>query len=492
MEERNQFLSKTLFLKGLRCKKLLFLSKYHPHLRDEISERTEEIFQTGNEVTLLARKLFPSGREIPSNETIGRQSFITSSLIEEGVENIFEASFLFNEIFVRVDILHRGEEGWEIYEVKSSTGQKDEHLYDVALQFYVLKNCGLDIRKVYLIHLDSDYTRWGEIEIERLFKKVDLTEPVLSKQKEIEESIASLKEVLMGEMPDVGIGTQCTEGYPCEFKGFCWKDIPENSIPAMEIRWLEDRFEFYRRGFLYLEDLNIEEFNGNRRMYLETFREKKIIVNKEGIQDFLNSLWYPMAFLDFETFQSAIPPFDGTKPYQQIPFQYSLHILPSRDGEPEHSFYLAPPGIDPRRELIEKLLNDIPSSSCVIVYSEKFERKILNELSEFFPEYKERIQQIIKNLRDLMIPFKRKDCYHWKMLGSHSLKRVVSALVPELNYDELEIKNGEMAMLAYQKLCKANSPDEIEKLRKSLLNYCFLDTFSMVKLIKELEEMIKT
>jgi hypothetical protein len=248
-------------------------------------------------------------REIPSNETISRQSSITSSLIKEGVENIFEASFLFNEIFVRTDILHKGEEGWEIYEVKSSTSQKDEYLYDVALQFYVLKNCGLDIRKVFLVHLNSDYTRWGEIEIEKLFKKVDLTESVFEKQKEIEEAINSLKEVLMGEMPDVEIGEQCIENYPCEFKSFCWKGIPENSIPEMEIRWLEDKFGLYRRGFLYLDELNPEEFDGNPKMYIEAFLEKKLILNKKGIEDFLNSLWYPMAFLDFETFQSAIPPF---------------------------------------------------------------------------------------------------------------------------------------------------------------------------------------
>ncbi len=492
MEERNQFLSKTLFLKGLKCKKLLFLTKYYPNLREELTEKTEEIFQTGNEVNLLARRLFPEGREIPSNETISRQSSITSSLIKEGVENIFEASFLFNEIFVRTDILHKGEEGWEIYEVKSSTSQKDEHLYDVALQFYVLKNCGLDIRKVFLVHLNSDYARWGEIEIEKLFRKVDLTESVFEKQKEIEEAINSLKEVLMGEMPNVEIGKQCIESYPCEFKSFCWKGIPENSIPEMEIRWLEDKFALYRRGFLYLDELNPEEFNGNPKMYLEAFLEKKIIVNKKGIENFLQSLWYPMSFLDFETFQSAIPPFDGTRPYQQIPFQYSLHILPSKNGKLEHSFYLAQPGIDPRRELIEKLLNEIPPNSCVIVYNEKFEKGILTDLSELFPEFREKIQEIMKNLRDLMLPFKRKDYYHWNMLGSHSLKRVVLALLPELKYEELEIRNGEMAMGAYQKMCKANSQEEVEKIRKSLLNYCFLDTFSMVKLIEKLEEMVET
>ncbi len=490
MEGKNPFLSKTLFLKGLRCKKLLYLSKYFPELKDEISEKRGEIFQAGNEINLLARKLFPSGKEITFDD-INRQISYTSFLIKEGIKNIFEASFSFNDTFVKTDILHKGEDGWEIYEVKSTSGQKDEHIYDIALQFYVLKNNGLEIKRAYLIHIDTDYIRWGELEIEKLFKKVDLTKEVIEKQGEIEEKISDLKEVLMGDMPDAEIGNQCFENYDCEFKSLCWKDIPEDSIPAMEIHWLNDRFQIYKRGFLFLDELDPDEFNGNPKMYIEAFQKKKVIINRKGIEDFLRSLWYPMAFLDFETFQSAIPPFDGTKPYQQIPFQYSLHILPSKDGKLEHSFYLAQTGIDPRKELTEKLIKEIPDGSCVIVYSEKFEKRILSELAEFLPEYREKIEEIVRNIRDLMIPFKRKDYYHWKMLGSHSLKRVVSALTPELKYEELEIKNGEMAMGAYNRMSKANSPEEIEKIRKSLLNYSFLDTFVMVKILEELQKIIK-
>lgn len=490
-KEKNQFLSKTLFLKGLKCPKLLYLSKYFPNLKDETSERTEEIFQTGNEINMLARKLFPGGKEIQFEGDINRQIAYTSFLINEGVKCIFEASFNFNDVFVRTDILKRGEEGWEIYEVKSTSSKKDEHLDDIALQFYVLKNSGLEIKKAFLIHIDSDYTRSGELEIEKLFKKVDLTDEVKGKQKEIEERISSFKEVLMGEMPQVEIGNHCFDNYQCEFKSFCWKDIPENSIPTMDLHWLNNRFEIYKNGFVFLDELNPLDFNGNSKMFIEAFLEKKIIVNKKGIEDFLNSLWYPMAFLDFETFQSAIPPFDGTRPYQQIPFQYSLHLLPARDGELEHSFYLAEPNVDPRRELIEKLIGEIPLNACVIVYSEKFEKGILGELAEIFPEYREKIEEIMRNIRDLMLPFKRKDYYHWSMLGSHSLKKVVSALVPELKYEDLEIKNGEMAMGAYHKMCKVDSPGEVEKIRKSLLDYCFLDTFAMVKIIEALQDFVE-
>lgn len=490
-KEKNQFLSKTLFLKGLRCKKFLYLSKYFSNLKDEISERTEEIFQEGNEVNSLARKLFPEGKEIPSEWDRDRQASLTSYFINQGVKDIFEASFLFNDLFARVDILHRGEEGWEIYEVKSSTGYKDEYIDDIAFQFYVLKNSGLEIKKAYLLHIDSNYTRWGELEIDKFLKKADLTEAVMNKQTEIEEKISALKEILIGGIPEVEIGIHCLDNYQCEFKGFCWKDIPEDSIVAINLNWLKNRFELYKNGAISFEDLNPDEFEGNPKMYIEAFLEKKVIINKRGIETFLQTLWYPMAFLDFETFQSAVPPFDGTRPYQQIPFQYSLHLLPTKNGELEHSFYLAEPNIDPRRELIEKLLGEIPPNACVIVYNEKFEKGILAELAEIFPEKRERIEEIMKNIKDLMLPFKRKDYYHWSMLGSHSLKKVVSAIVPELKYEDLEIRNGEMAMVAYHKMCKAVSPEEVEKIRKSLLNYCFLDTLAMVRILEELQKIVK-
>lgn len=490
-KEKNHSLSKTLFLKGLKCKKLLYLSKYFSNLKDEITETTEGIFQAGNEINLLARKLFSEGKEVPFEGDKKRQIAYTSFLINEGIKCIFEASFNFNDVFVKTDILKRGEEGWEIYEVKSTSSKKDEHLDDIALQFYVLKNNGLDIKKAYLIHIDSDYTKSGELEIEKLFKRVDLTNEVIEKQKEIEEKISALKEVLMGEMPQVEIGNHCFDNYQCEFKSFCWKDIPENSILTMELHWLNNRFEIYKNGIVFLDELNPLEFNGNSKMFIEAFIGKKVIVNRKGIEDFLNSLWYPMAFLDFETFQSAIPPFDGTRPYQQIPFQYSLHLLPARNGELEHSFYLAEPNVDPREELIEKLIEEIPSNACVIVYSEKFEKGILAELAEIFSEYRGKIEEIMRNIRDLMLPFKRKDYYHWSMLGSHSLKKVVSALVPELKYEDLEIKNGEMAMGAYHKMCKADSPGEVDKIRKSLLEYCFLDTYAMVKIIEALQDFVE-
>ncbi len=488
MQEKNPFLSKTLFLKGLKCKKLLYLSKYYPNLKHEVSSRTEELFETGNEVNALAKKLFQKGREIPSNETREKQIELTLSFLKEGVENIYEASFFLDSIFVRTDILHKGKKGWNIYEVKSTTGLKDEHIYDIALQYYVVKGCGFDIESANLVHINPDYIRWGELEIEKLLTIKDLTEKIIDSQKKIKEKIEIFKEVLKGEMPEVDIGGHCFENYTCEFRNYCWKNIPENSILRIEAHWM-DRFELYKKGILVLEDLNQEEFEGNSKMFIDAYIGKKVIFNKKNIKEFLESLWYPMAFLDFETFSYAIPLYDGTKPYQQIPFQYSLYIIYSRDSEPEHFNYIAPPRTDPRKELTEKLLREIPLEACVIVYNEKFEKRIINELSEFLPEHREKLLLINNNVRDLMLPFKRKDYYHWEMLGSHSLKKVLPAVIPEMSYEEMDIKNGEMAMSAYFKMCKSNSPEEIAKIRDSLIHYCSLDTLAMVKILKKLQEL---
>ncbi|MGQ9618244.1 MAG: DUF2779 domain-containing protein [Candidatus Aminicenantia bacterium] len=485
MQEKNLFLSKSHFLKGLRCEKLLYLIKNHPELKEEFSQRTEELFETGLEVNSLARKLFPNGKEVPVNETINRQTHLTLSLIKDGYESIFEASFIYNDLFARTDILRKGEGGWEIYEVKSSTGVKDEHLFDVAFQYYVIRRCGLDVSKAYVIHINSEYIRWGDLEYEKLFKRVEITEIVKGKEKEIEEKIEKFRNVLKGEKsPDIEIGPHC-EIYQCEFLNFCWKDIPENSIPRINAYWL-DRFNLYKKGYQFLHELEANDFTGKQKEFIEAFLEKKIVVKKEKIREFLDSLWFPMAFLDFETFSLAIPPYDGLRPYQQVPFQYSLHILDSKDSNVRHSSYLAPPNTDPRKELIEKLLNDIPKDACVIVYNAKFEKGILTELAEFFSEYKDKILKIVNNIGDLMLPFKRRDYYHWQMLGSHSLKKVLPALYPELNYEEMEIKNGGMAMGAYFKMCKASEPSEIEKIRESLIKYSHTDTLAMVKILQKL------
>ena len=206
---------------------------------------------------------------------------------------------------------------------------------------------------------------------------------------------------------------------------------------------------------------------------------------------FLDSLWYPLCHLDFETFDTPIPPFDGVRPYQKVPFQYSLHIQREAGAEPQHFEYLAPPNVDPRRELIEQLLAVIPVDACVLTYNQAFEKGVLRELAALFPDLAEAIEARVANVRDLMVPFRRRDVYRWQMRGSYSIKEVLPAMVPELSYEGLEIANGMAAMQAYREMCGSESGEELEKLRKAMLEYCRLDTLAMVRILERLPILAK-
>jgi hypothetical protein len=219
-------------------------------------------------------------------------------------------------------------------------------------------------------------------------------------------------------------------------------------------------------------------------------RHPSEFIDYDNVRAFLDSLWYPLHFLDFETFTAAVPPFDGLKPYQQVPFQYSLHYIESEDKELCHHEYLAGPNIDPRYDLAEKLLNEIPVTACVLAFNASFEAARLRELADFLPQYKEKIGLILENMRDLAAPFRSRHVYHWRMKGSYSQKYVLPALVPELTYEGMEVAHGGQAMDAYAAMNTSQDAAEEERIRKALLEYCKLDTLGMVRILERLRGMV--
>ena len=486
----NLYLSKSQFIRGLQCHKSLFLHKYHPDLKDEISEELEAKFQSGKDVGIYAQKLFPNGVEIPFDDvTLSDQLQRTRMEIERGTEILYESAFNYDNVFAKVDILHKGKEGWEIYEVKNSTKIKDVYPNDVAVQHYILKGAGLPISEAFLVHINNQYVRQGEIEVDKLFTIQDLTDTVLEKQGYVEDEIKKMREILRSEQPDIGIGGHCSDPYDCDFWGHCWQHIPEDSIFNLMGNG-PNKFDLYRQGIVHLKDVPKDILPRNQRIQLEGALEKKNITNKNAIKEFLDTLWYPLCFFDFETtYMVPIPMFDGTKPYQQVPFQYSLHHLESESAELKHYEYLAPANTDPRKELIEKLLDEIPENACVLAYKKSFEATILDYLKGWFPEYADQIDKIIDNLRDSAIPFQRKDIYRWEMEGSHSLKGVLPVIVPELTYEGMEISDGAMASNAWLSTWELDDPEEIQKIRNALLEYCKLDTLAMVEILKKLREL---
>jgi len=372
-ERSSTYLSKSLFIRGIQCHKSLYLHKYNPDLKDDISEEQEARFQTGIDVGIYAQGLFPNGVEIPYDGlSLSDQIDRTLKEIENGTETIYEAAFRYDNIFIKIDILHKSNEGWGIYEVKGSTGVKDYHIDDVAIQYYVLKGSGLPVSKAFLVHINNQYVRQGEIEVDKLFTVHNLIEDVIEKQESIENEIKKMREMLKGEEPDIDIGEHCTDPYGCDFEGHCWQHIQENSVFSLKGSG-PNKFELYRQGIVRLIDVPRDILPRNQRIQIEGTLEKKNITNKVAIKEFLDTLWYPLCFLDFETtYMVPIPLFDGTGPYQQVPFQYSLHYLENENAELKHYEYLAPTNIDPRKELIDKLLSEIPENACVLVYNKSF------------------------------------------------------------------------------------------------------------------------
>jgi len=485
----NSGLSKSLILKGLQCQKALWLKKNPPDFELPPKPDLQALFRAGTEVGILAQQLFPGGTEVPyEGLSFAEQLARTRQLIDSGAEVIYEASFSFSAIFVKVDILLRDGDAWQIHEVKMGTKVKDVNLDDVAVQHYVLNGCGLSVSKCFLVHIDNSYVRQGDIEVDKLFASEDISQHVLARLQGMPEVVTELRATLReGAEPTIDIGPHCNDPYECDFIPYCWQHIPADSIFDLRGRGI-DKFELYRQGIVRLADVPLEQLNGAQRFQAEATLERKDVTDCEAVRDFVDSLWYPLCHLDFETFDTPIPPFDGVRPYQKIPFQYSLHIQKEAGAEPEHYEYLAQPNVDPRRELIERLLAAIPAEACILTYNQAFEKSVLRELAKLFPDLAEAIEVRIANVRDLMLPFKKRDVYRWPMRGSYSIKEVLPALVPELSYAGLEIADGRAAMQAYREMCALVPGEELERLRAEMLQYCRLDTLAMVRILEVLVE----
>ncbi len=483
------YLSKTQFLRGLQCHKALWLLKNRRDLVPEPSAALCAVFEEGREVGKLAQGLFPGGVEIEYSDDKEKMTGETGRLIRGGAETIYEAAFRFDNIFVMADILRRGPGGWEIYEVKSGTAVKEINTWDLAVQYYVIRGAGLGVAGASLVHIDKTYERRGGLDIRRLFTIEEMTGEVRDRMAAVREEIEAMRRDLGPSCPALDIGPHCHDPYVCDFIPYCWAHIPETSVFDINRLGSGRKFDLYYRGIVELSDLPADyPLNERQRMQVDAELKGREYVKAEEIREFLRGLRYPRCYLDFETFQRAVPPFDGVRPYEHIPFQYSLHVA-EREGAPlRHHEFLAEPGPDPRREIARRLADLIPSEAAVIAYNANFEKMILRGLAERFPEHREKMEEIIANMADLALPFRRGYCYRKEMKGSASLKAVLPALVPGLGYDEMAIGGGQEASAAYVTLLRTDDEAEKERIKKALLEYCRLDTLAMVRLVEKLGE----
>jgi hypothetical protein len=487
-EDRNTYLSKSLFIRGLQCHKLLYLQKNQPELKDKISEGAEARFRMGHEVGRLALGLFPGGVEIPyEGLSHGEQISRTAAAVDTKQPVIYEATFSHDGIFVKADILRRVRGGWELYEVKSATDMKDVYYSDVAIQYYVLTGAGLNIRKAFVVYINNKYVRQGKIDVHGLFAIEDITKDVVERQCSIPKELKEMRRMLAGSAPDMDIGRQCKDPYECDFWGVCWAHVPKPSVFDLRERGV-DVFDLYSRGIVRLEDIPLDELNGKQRMQVEAYLTRKNHVLVDKVKEFLDDLEYPLSILDFETIYPPVPPYDGTRPYQQVPFQFSLHRIAAPGRQLEHFEYLGMPGEDPRKPIAEKLIDLIPEKGSILAYNASFETRILKDLATRFPRYATKLNAMIARFKDPMSLFKSRHVYLWPVQGSYSIKIVLPALVPELSYEDEEIRDGGMASEAWFRMARSHDAEEIARIRSSLLSYCQLDTYGVVRILEKMKE----
>ena len=490
------YLSKSKYCSAVQCPKMLWLKKYRPETADE-SVMNETVLRAGNEVGDLAMRLFGEFREVPFGD-LGEMIRLTEEWIREGIPVIAEASFSYDGLFCSVDILKNlGGRAVEMYEVKSSTGLHDIYYHDTAYQYHVLTGLGYDVQRVCLVHINSKYVRQGELDLEELFTVEDLTERVVAMQEELIARLADLETYMAqtGE-PEKAIGMDCFSPYDCVFWRYCSRNLPHPNVFDLGGMQARSKVKLYEKGLVTYEDL-LEKGKLKEAQLLQIRYELEDLppkIDSEAIGDFLELLTYPLYFLDFETFQTAIPLFDEASPYEQIPFQYSLHIVRSKQAKPEHREYLAEPEGDPRRGVAESLCRDIPADVCIVAYNMTFEKGRIKRLAELYPDLRDHLMELHDHIVDIMIPFKQKAYYCKAMEGSYSIKYVLPALYPddpELDYHNLEgVHNGSEASETFLRM-RDMEPAERLICREELLKYCGLDTLAMVRVWEKLGRIMK-
>jgi len=489
-----RILSKSKYCTGLKCPKLLWV---HYNDKDRLPEWGASVqarFAQGYTVGDLAKSLFPGGLEIEFRPDAFAEMLAETAEAVKLRKPIFEAAFSQNGAYAQADVLVPVEgEAWDVVEVKSSTAVKDVYLSDLAFQLCLYESAGLSINRCFVMHINNQYVRLGEVEADKLLVKKDVTDEVRQRSVDVRENMDRMFETIdHSECPDVEAGSQCVHPYACPLIPECRDPIPENSIHDF-YRFSGKRKErLADEGILTISDLPDDyALSWRNEIVRKAVRTGEPQVNREAIATFLDGLQFPQYHLDFETFQLPIPAYDHSRPYQQMPFQFSLHIWEAMDSEPKHIEFLADGKNDPRKEILELLRESIGPKGDVVAYNQSFEISRLKESAAVFPEYQSFVDGLLPRFVDLLQPFRAFHYYHPSQRGSASIKQVLPALVPEFSYAEMEIGDGMTASNEYARVTFGEvTQEDREQVRAALLKYCHLDTLAMIKIIQALRALI--
>ena len=490
-------ITKSNFIVGQECQRC-FWFKYNgfedPSLQDD---QALQRLRDGEEVGERIRDTFPSGVEIPFlGGNYQEMHDITQEAIVNGAEVIFEGSFYVDGVFVRVDIMSKSSNGWNIFEVKSSSSLKEVHKEDASIQWFVLNQIeDLKLNDIYVVTLDKHYKRKNDLELNSVFSHHLLTEEVKLNQKEISQTLTNLKKVTsMDSPPDKRVSGHKNKNQKCSFKDYCWPKGKDdiNSVFKLYRYPAVKKFKLYDQGIDTFEKIDdISDFSNIQQIQIKSTLSNTPFVDKKLIESFISKVSYPISYFDFETYSEPIPNHVNQMPNEKMPFQYSLHVQKNLNDSLEeinHFEFLANHDDDPRRAIAESMLKNIPEEGSIITYHQTFEKGVIKGLSKFFPDLSDRLLDLNNRILDLKDPFAKGGYYHPDFGGRFSLKKVLPALFKnnsELNYKNLKISNGGMASSAFREL-KHNDDNQIKEIRDSLLKYCWLDTYAMIAIYKKL------
>ena len=482
-------ISKSKFVAGVQCLKRLYWQVHKPDLALGPGASGQAIMDQGQEVGRLAHQLFPGGVKVDGSGGLSDAISITKDLVENSeVPAIFEGTFSADDVLVRVDILKRQrDKRWRLIEVKSSTDLKDHYLPDIGIQSRIVSRSGLDLASAWLAHINRKYVLTGEtVDPRQFFRIRNVTGQVKRLQPKLSSQLRSEFSILaMSKAPEIAAGKHCTDPVTCEFYDRCNPPLPDDHIrylPRIQPKKID---ELLGMGIESIHEIP-NDFPLNERLRLAaTCVQKGKPWFSEELGKEQGSLKYPLYFMDFETVYPAIPRFSGMRPYDQLPFQWSVHVLCKPGAELEHFEFLAMDTNDPRREFITSLCAALGEKGNIVVYS-AFESQRLSELAAWLPEFAGRIEKIQCRLWDLL-PVVRNHVYHPKFAGSFSIKKVLPALVPTMTYKGMEVADGTDAGLAWELLIRGGlDQTERDSIKRALLEYCGQDTLAMVKLLDKL------
>jgi len=483
-------LSKSRYLDGLQCPKLLWTRYNRGESLGTPDSMRNHLFAMGDRVGSAAQELCPGGIVVPRSGGIANAALMTGKLLDQRVP-LFDAAFLAGGRHCRVDILEPAPDGmWNLVEVKAGAKVRSLTIQDVAFQRETLLLAGLKLDRMIVMHVNSRYVREGDLDLDQLFHRVDVTERVEQVAPYVAKSIDTLLETVQGPDPDTPIGSHCREPRKCPLMAQCWHDLPENNVAQLHSAG-RAAFEMMDEGLFRIIDVPDSRLTGKQRVQKAAVVSGEPQVDRPAVLAWLAKLEYPLWHLDFETMAPAIPDFSGVRPYQQTAFQFSVHVQRAPGADPEHREFLYTGPGDPRPAVISALLTAIDGKEgTVLAWNTDYEKMVLNDLAEFDAARAPQLAQIAGRLLDLATCFRKFNLYHPDQGGTYSLKAVLPALT-DLDHGDLSIGSGGGATHAYEATREPGcDPDVREQVFTDLREYCRLDTLAMVEILRWVEAQV--